>query len=212
MENIINRIIEGIDIEGVEMNIRVKIPKRDKKVTDYKYEKEYESTEEFNRRNVELGRYRYYIAYGSNMNLGQMGYRCPDSRFYSLGYIEGYRLEFRDKYSNIKVNRDSQVPAVVYRISDRDEKILDEYEKDYEKKEIRVRLTGKEFDNSSITGLIYIMKKTKRDRDNKEIKRLIRLPNRNYFEIIRKSYEFYGFDKEKLTDSLIHSFNIYYKL
>lgn len=57
------------------------------------------------------------------------------------------------------------------------------------------------------------MKKTKiSKKDNKEIKRIIKLPDKNYFEIMKKSYRFHGFDLKILKDCLIHSFNIYYKL
>ena len=184
----------------------IDIKKKEKK--NYKYEKDYNSVEEFNNRNKELGDYRYYIAYGSNMSLAQMSYRCRDSRYYGTGYLEGYRLEFRDKWSNIKRNKNCRVPVVIYKISKEDEKELDKYEKGYEKKCVEIVIN-----NSKITGLIYVMKKTKLSRDKKEeTKRIVKLPGKNYFDIIRNSYKFHKFNIEILIDSLIHSFNIYYNL
>ena len=36
----------------------------------------------------------YYFAYGSNMNLDQMAYRCPAASVVEPVYLEGYRLTF----------------------------------------------------------------------------------------------------------------------
>ena len=36
-----------------------------------------------------------YVAYGSNMNLEQMAYRCPDAKVVGTGVIKGYILMFR---------------------------------------------------------------------------------------------------------------------
>lgn len=119
----INDIADILGLEGIEIEDKKRIKlniKGSKKKLDYKYEKEYNSVEEFNNRNKELEDYRYYIAYGSNMSLAQMGLRCKDSRYYGLGYLENYRLEFRDKYSNVKINESTRVPVVVYKISKED--------------------------------------------------------------------------------------------
>ena len=36
-----------------------------------------------------------YIAYGSNINLEQMAYRCPHSKVVGTSEIKDYELEFR---------------------------------------------------------------------------------------------------------------------
>ena len=36
-----------------------------------------------------------YIAYGSNINLEQMKYRCPHSKVVGISEIKDYELEFR---------------------------------------------------------------------------------------------------------------------
>ena len=36
----------------------------------------------------------YYFAYGSNMNLDQMAYRCPAASVVEPVQLEGYRLTF----------------------------------------------------------------------------------------------------------------------
>ena len=38
---------------------------------------------------------RYYIAYGSNLNIPQMRMRCPGARIIGTSVIEGYRLLFK---------------------------------------------------------------------------------------------------------------------
>ena len=35
-----------------------------------------------------------YFAYGSNMNLNQMAFRCPDAEVVDTVRLEGYRLAF----------------------------------------------------------------------------------------------------------------------
>ena len=40
-------------------------------------------------------RKKYYLAYGSNLNVKQMKSRCPDARVLGIGEIEGYRLLFK---------------------------------------------------------------------------------------------------------------------
>ena len=38
---------------------------------------------------------KLYFAYGSNMNLNQMAFRCPDAEVVESVRLEGYRLAFR---------------------------------------------------------------------------------------------------------------------
>lgn len=37
---------------------------------------------------------KLYFAYGSNMNLNQMAFRCPDAEVVDTVRLEGYRLAF----------------------------------------------------------------------------------------------------------------------
>ena len=39
---------------------------------------------------------KLYLAYGSNLNLGQMAYRCPDSQV--AGHAELSEMCIRDRY------------------------------------------------------------------------------------------------------------------
>ena len=56
-----------------------------------------------------------YIAYGSNINLGQMAYRCPTAERVSTGFVENYELEFR-RVATIVPKQDSKVPVLVWEL------------------------------------------------------------------------------------------------
>ena len=43
---------------------------------------------------------KLYLAYGSNLNLGQMAHRCPDSQVDGRAQLPGYRLLFRGRPGN----------------------------------------------------------------------------------------------------------------
>ena len=38
---------------------------------------------------------KLYIAYGSNLNLKQMKYRCPTAKLVGKGVVENYELQFK---------------------------------------------------------------------------------------------------------------------
>ena len=43
---------------------------------------------------------KLYIAYGSNLNLAQMKYRCPTAKFIGTGILENYELQFKGSLHN----------------------------------------------------------------------------------------------------------------
>ncbi len=68
-----------------------------------------------------------YIAYGSNINLDQMAYRCPTAERVTTGFVENYELEFR-RVATIIPKQDNKVPVLVWELKPEDEKSLDRYE------------------------------------------------------------------------------------
>jgi len=40
---------------------------------------------------------KLYVAYGSNLNKNQMRYRCPTAKFYGIGELQGYELQFKGR-------------------------------------------------------------------------------------------------------------------
>lgn len=73
-----------------------------------------------------------YFAYGSNMNLEQMAFRCPDASVVGVVRVNDYRLTFcggsHAGVATIMPQPGSYVDGVLWRISAADEKHLDFYE------------------------------------------------------------------------------------
>ena len=72
---------------------------------------------------------KYYIAYGSNLDVDQMLRRCPDALTIGCSAIDGYKLVFRGNsrsgVANIEPCAGSSVPVGVWSISLSDEESLD---------------------------------------------------------------------------------------
>ena len=111
-------------------------------------------------------RMKYYIAYGSNLNVRQMWHRCPTATPVGTGVLEGWRLEFRGSgsgaYLTIVPCEGSSVPVGIWRISEADEKALDRYEgypHFYSKKSIKIQMEDLWSHRlRSVTALVYIMR------------------------------------------------------
>ena len=76
---------------------------------------------------------KLYFAYGSNMDLNQMAFRCPDAEVLETVRLEGYRLAFRSNGGNrgvatILPDPDSHVDGVLWEISPEEERNLNFYE------------------------------------------------------------------------------------
>lgn len=75
---------------------------------------------------------KYYLAYGSNLNMRQMAWRCPSATPVGTGVIEGWRLEFHGSWSGAYLTivpcEGSSVPVGVWSITESDEAALDRYE------------------------------------------------------------------------------------
>ena len=75
---------------------------------------------------------RYYIAYGSNLNVQQMRWRCPGARIIGTSELKDYRLLFKGSktgsYLTIEPEMGYTVPVAVWEVSAEDERALDRYE------------------------------------------------------------------------------------
>lgn len=92
---------------------------------------------------------RYYIAYGSNLNVHQMQLRCPNARMIGTSVLKDYRLMFKGSqtgsYLTIEPAEGCEVPVGVWAVSEADERALDRYEgypNFYYKKEMTLPITG----------------------------------------------------------------------
>ena len=92
---------------------------------------------------------RYYIAYGSNLNVYQMRYRCPNARIIGTAVMPNYELLFKGSktgsYLTIEPKEGSNVPVAVWETTAEDEFALDRYEgypTFYYKKELMLPIKG----------------------------------------------------------------------
>lgn len=145
---------------------------------------------------------KLYVAYGSNLNKGQMKGRCPTAVFVGTGVIEGYELQFKGSphgaHATIAPKEGSSVPVGVWKIQKRDEDSLDMYEGYhkkgycyYDKEQIPVRMD----DGSSLTGMVYIM----------DQRMDFGCPSAYYYNTVARGYQDCGLDASVLEQALVDS-------
>ena len=75
---------------------------------------------------------RLYIAYGSNLNLLQMAFRCPTAEIAGKSELKGYELLFRGgrkgAVATVEPRDGGSVPVLLWKIREADEEALDRYE------------------------------------------------------------------------------------
>lgn len=139
---------------------------------------------------------KYYLAYGSNLNIEDMKLRCPSAKVVGTTNLEKYRLVFKgglDNYSYLTIEDDDNgiVPVGVFEIDDIDDfKRLDVYEGYpilYDKKIINIQL-----EDVLEKALIYIMRP---DYD-------YHIPSTLYFKNCLIGYKDFDFDKDILVRAL----------
>ena len=136
---------------------------------------------------------RIYLAYGSNMNIEQMAYRCPDARLLGTAVLDGYRLMFRRKrrpVATIEKEAGCSVPVVLWEISEDCEVSLDEYEGYpllYTKTDIRLPFNGR-----MITAMAYVMTPGQQ----------LGAPHEDYYQTILKGYRDNNLDPEPLDEAV----------
>lgn len=102
---------------------------------------------------------KLFVAYGSNLNLDQMSYRCPGSFVEDRGVLQNFRLTFRASgqagVANIEPAAGSTVPVLVWSVPAIDELALDRYEGFpyfYTKKRVHVQTP-----RGGIMAWVYVM-------------------------------------------------------
>ena len=138
---------------------------------------------------------KYYLAYGSNLNLKQMSYRCFNARPIGTVVLEGYRLVYKgtaDNFAYLTVEECEgySVPLGLFEVSYLDILSLDNYEgypRTYSKFHIPIKI-HKKVKNA----LIYIMNE----------KFTYHLPSIEYINTCMEGYEDFGFDKTILERAL----------
>lgn len=145
---------------------------------------------------------RLYVAYGSNLNIKQMKYRCPTAKLYGTGILEGYELQFKgypsSAFATIAPKADSSVPVAVWDIKPNDEKSLDRYEgypTHYFKEDVTVNLGDEE-----VSAMVYIMNQ----------RMTFGLPSTMYYNTVLTGYKDCGLDTSALETALKESTKQFY--
>ena len=139
---------------------------------------------------------KYYIAYGSNLSIRQMVSRCPEARVAGKAVLPDWKLVFR-LHATIEPGKGASVPALIWKISENDEKRLDAYEgwpSYYIKQDLEVTMTDLRGRRPrKITAMVYIMAGG----------HAIRMPMKGYVDVLVEGYERFGFYKERLRNALL---------
>lgn len=146
---------------------------------------------------------RYYIAYGSNLNVRQMQMRCPSARIMGTSVIQNYRLMFKGSltgsYLTIEPEKGCSVPVAVWEVTAEDERSLDRYEgfpSFYYKKEMELPVTGIRTGKMRRRRVfVYIMHE---ERD-------FGVPSSFYMRTCAEGYRYFGFGLETLFEALTYS-------
>ena len=138
---------------------------------------------------------RYYLAYGSNLNVRQMKYRCPTAKIAGTAVIRDYELLYKGSktgsYLTIEKKKGGAVPVAVWEVTAADEHSLDIYEgypNFYYKKNMKIRLseTGKMID-----AFVYIMHEERR----------LGIPPPVNVSTCKFGYTIFGFDFKYLDEA-----------
>lgn len=145
---------------------------------------------------------RLYVAYGSNLNIRQMKYRCPTAKLYGTGTIEDYELQFKgypnSAFATIAPKEGASVPVAVWEIQPEDEKSLDRYEgypSHYFKQNVPVQLDGEE-----VTAMVYIM----------NLKMQFGQPSPGYYQTVYEGYNDCELDTDVLDAAVLDSRQKFY--
>ena len=139
---------------------------------------------------------RYYIAYGSNLNIPQMRVRCPRAKIAGTAVLSGWELLFKGSksgsYLTIEECEGGTVPVVIWEVTEPDEAALDRYEgfpTFYYKRDISVRykgiLTGR---RRTVNAFAYIMHED----------RPVGIPSLSYMRTCLDGYDAFRFDRKTL--------------
>ena len=144
---------------------------------------------------------RYYIAYGSNLNVQQMRMRCPSARIIGTSVLEDHKLLFKGRktgsYLTVEKKPGSSVPVGVWEVTPADEKTLDRYEgfpNFYYKKELTLPVKGIRTGKIRKRRVfVYIMYEN----------RPIGIPSISYMQTCIQGYDDFGFDWAGLLDAYL---------
>lgn len=137
---------------------------------------------------------KYYLAYGSNLNLALMKNNCKFCSLVGTTELKDFRLVYKGSaagysYLTIEPSEGTTIPLGIYKISLLDEINLNKYEdypELYNKQYINI-----EIDDKIKKAMIYVMN------DGYDYN----LPSEEYIISCMKGYDDFNFDKKILVDA-----------
>ena len=145
---------------------------------------------------------RYYIAYGSNLNVRQMYHRCPGARIVGIAMVKDYELLYKGSktgaYLTIEPKEGCQVPVAVWSVTPEDEKNLDIYEgfpTFYYKKNFKLKVAMANGKAKNLDVFAYIMHE----------ERKLGKPFWQYIEVCKDGYTAFGFNHRYLDEAYVKS-------
>ncbi len=135
-----------------------------------------------------------YIAYGSNINLEQIAYRCPHSKVVGTSEIKDFELEFRG-VATIVPKENASVSVLIWELDERDLPTLNRYEgwpRLYRQEKMNFELDGHSYE-----GMAYLMNCGE-----------ISPPSQQYYNTILQGYRENGLDESYLQRALENSFQM----
>ena len=134
-----------------------------------------------------------YGAYGANLEIAGMARRCPGAQAMAPAWLENRALGFH-VYATIRPQAGARVPLGIWRITERCERALDEFE-DWP------ALYAKETHTLDVEGrpqpvMIYVMT------DSGTARAGTRRPRKPHIAAIRRGYDDWGFDPAIIDEAL----------
>lgn len=142
---------------------------------------------------------RYYVAYGSNLNVRQMRARCPGATVLGTATLKGWTLWFKGSktgsYLTIDEEEGGETPVAIWEVTPEDEERLDIYEgypRFYHKEDLKLRVKGIRTGRyRMVKAFVYVM--------NEE--RPVGIPTKMYMDSCREGYEDFLFSKWVLEEA-----------
>ncbi|MBD5112670.1 MAG: gamma-glutamylcyclotransferase [Ruminococcaceae bacterium] len=148
---------------------------------------------------------RLYLAYGSNLNVQQMRYRCPGAKVIGTAAIRNYELLFKGSqsgsYLTIEPKHGGKVPVAVWEVDEDDELALDRYEgfpTFYYKKDVNIDVKFSDGTVERRVAFVYVMHE-ERPRGT---------PTQYYMDVCREGYRSFGFDEKFLNNAFGRSVKV----
>ena len=140
-----------------------------------------------------------YFAYGSNINLDQMAYRCPNAEVVAPVVLEDYKLLFRGNargngVATIKPHKGRKVYGLLWKITPECERSLDSYEgfpRLYDKQTVTVQTR----DGQEFSVMAYVMTDLCREPS---------MPSNYYYNGILEGYQQNGLPTASLKRAWEH--------